>query len=101
MYQYVIWSLNEFLYPCTVGVQGYFLCSCSDHKQYQSVLELLAKSRHQDFNFDSQDLPQGAGKVCSVRKIFPTFLGMLKKSDYDLFHSNFSKNGRHISQRLK
>lgn len=62
------------------------------------MLELLAKSRQQDFNFDSQDLPEGASKVCSVRKIFLTFLGMLKKSDSDLLHSNFSKNGRHISQ---
>lgn len=101
IYQHATWSLNELLCSCTLGVQWHFSCSCSDHKQYQSVLELLAKSRHQDFNFDSQDLPEGAGKVCSVRKILLTFLGMLKKSDYDLFHSNFSKNGRHISQSLK
>lgn len=65
------------------------------------MLELLAKSRHQEFNFDSQDLLEGASKVCSVGKIFLTFLDMLKKSDSDLFHSNFSKNGRHISQSLK
>lgn len=80
---------------------GVFPCSYSDHKQCQRVFNLLAKSTHKDFNFDSQDLPEGAGEVCSVRKIFLTFLGMLKKSDYDHFHSNFSKNGRHISQSLK
>lgn len=67
------------------------------------MLELFDKSRQQYFHFDSQDLPEGAGKGCSsVRMIFLTFLGMLKKkSDYDIFHSNFSKNGRHISQSLK
>lgn len=55
-----------------------FSCSCSDHKQYQSVLELFDKSRHQYFHFDSLDLPEGAGKGCfPVRKIFLTFLGML------------------------
>lgn len=54
------------------------------------MLELLAKNIHRDLNFDSQDLLECAGKVCSVQKIFQTYLGMLKKSDDDLFHSNFS-----------
>lgn len=44
------------------------------------MLELFDKSRQQYFHFDSQDLPEGAGKGCSsVRMIFLTFLGMLKK----------------------
>lgn len=55
------------------------------------MLELLAKNIHQDLNFNSQDLLEHAGKVCSVQKILLTYLGMLKKSDCDLFHSNYSK----------
>lgn len=44
------------------------------------MLELFDKSRQQYFHFDSQGLPEGAGKGCSsVRMIFLTFLGMLKK----------------------